>query len=111
MILVTSTATAPWTATSIAAQLSSLLYSFLYFHSILIFDICFLSFSPSSSSFFDSLETQMFCSFEEECGAGPNSPNKEHSSEVTFFEESILAKKNRSALSYKAFTPFLSDTR
>ena len=53
----------------------------------------------------------MFCSFEEECGAGPNSPKKEHSSEVTFFEESILAKKNRSALSYKAFTPFLSDTR
>lgn len=59
------------------------------------------------------LETQMFCSFEEECGAGPQTfkRGKERSAEVTFFEESILAKKNRSALSYKTFTPFLSDTR
>jgi hypothetical protein len=53
----------------------------------------------------------MFCSFEEECGAGPSPLRREKSSEVTFFEESILAKKNRSALSYKSFTPFLSDTR
>ena len=57
------------------------------------------------------LETQMFASFEEECTAGPHSSSRDKSSEVVFFEESILAKKNRSALSYKSFTPFLSDTR
>ena len=53
----------------------------------------------------------MFASFEEECRAGPHPSNRDKSSEVIFFEESILAKKNRSALSYKSFTPFLSDTR
>ena len=53
----------------------------------------------------------MFASFEEECKAGLHPSNRDKSSEVVFFEESILAKKNRSALSYKSFTPFLSDTR
>jgi len=53
------------------------------------------------------LETQMFASFEEECLP---IPGQKKGAEVIFFEESILAKKNRSALSYKAFTPFLSDT-
>jgi hypothetical protein len=47
------------------------------------------------------LETQMFASFEEECLVAPNTFKQEKSNEVIFFEESILAKKNRSALSYK----------
>lgn len=99
--------TLSYVAVTLSFESSSRIVSLLSFHQPLPPPLLIPLTLPSPLR----LETQMFCSFEEECGAGPSPLRREKSSEVTFFEESILAKKNRSALSYKSFTPFLSDTR